>query len=226
MNKISYNKRNSEKHHRRSIRLREYDYSQAGGYFVTICTRNSEYIFGKVVNGVMKLNKYGHVVEEEWRKTARLRKDVKIDVFMVMPNHFHGIVMINEDCRGTARRAPIVELFGKPVIGSLPTIIRSFKSAVAKQINIIHNSPGISVWQRNYYEHVIRNENELNLIRQYILYNPLQWQYDRENPEHIPNKNYENQWGDFEEIIYSKTITEQTGCLFHRQKTGKSNIPV
>ncbi len=110
MDKISDSKYNPQKYHRRSIRLKDYDYSQAGAYFVTICTRNSEYIFGKVVNGVMKLNKYGHVVEEEWRKTARLRKDVKIDVFMVMPNHFHGIVMITEIVG--ARRAVPLQLNG------------------------------------------------------------------------------------------------------------------
>jgi REP element-mobilizing transposase RayT len=131
----------------------------------------------------VQLNKYGHIVETEWIKTADIRKNVELDTYAIMPNHFHGILLITDNCRGTEHRAPTVEQFGKLVSGSLPTIIRSFKATVTKQINQLRNTPGSSVWQRNYYEHIIRNEKKLNKIRKYIINNPLKWLLDRENPD-------------------------------------------
>jgi len=167
--------------HRRSLRLKGYDYKQAGVYFVSMCTLNRTCFFGDIVNGEMMLNAEGQIVAEEWIKTAEIRNNIELDEWVVMPNHFHGILVINE-CRGTARRAPTVEQFGKPVPNSIPTIIRSFKSAVTKRINKLRNSPGAKIWQRNYYEHIIRNEDELNRIREYITNNPLKWEFDKENP--------------------------------------------
>lgn len=167
--------------HRRSLRLKGYDYKQAGVYFVSMCTLNRTCFFGDIVNGEMMLNAEGQIVAEEWIKTAEIRNNIELDEWVVMPNHFHGILVINE-CRGTARRAPTVEQFGKPVSNSIPTIIRSFKSAVTKRINELRNSPGAKIWQRNYYEHIIRNEDELNRIREYITNNPLKWEFDKENP--------------------------------------------
>ncbi len=121
-------------------------------------------------------------------KTADIRPGVELDACVVMPNHFHGIIVVSNDRgtaigRGTARRAPTVERFGQPVSGSIPTVMRSFKSAVTKRINEMHQTPGKPLWQRNYYEHVIRNENELNRIRQYIIDNPAKWETDHENPD-------------------------------------------
>jgi putative transposase len=101
-----------------------------------------------------------------------------------MPNLVHGIFMFF-DCWGTACRAPTLERFSRPVVNSLPTIVRSFKSAVTNRINKIHGTPGALIWQRNYYEHVIRDENKLFKIRQYIQNNPLKWHLDRENPERV-----------------------------------------
>ena len=174
---------NLAKHQRRSIRLKDYDYSQAGAYFVTLCIRNKECILGKVVDGEMMLNAYGRLVEEEWIKTADMRRNVGLDVFVVMPNHFHGILAIVDKCRGTVHRAPTQEQFAKPTSGSLPTIVRYFKSAVTRRINELRGIPYKPVWQRNYYEHVIRNENDLNEIREYIVNNPLKWDLDSENPQ-------------------------------------------
>jgi len=135
------------------------------------------------------LNPLGRIVADEWIKTADIRNEIELDEWVVMPNHFHGIVWIRQTdgtsdtvCRGTARRAPTVEQFGKSVAGSLPTIIRAFKSAVTKRINESRNTPGAGLWQRNYWEHIVRNENELNRIRQYIIDNPKNWETDRENP--------------------------------------------
>jgi REP element-mobilizing transposase RayT len=177
-----------ERHQRRSIRLKGYDYSQSGIYFITICTHSKEWLFGHVVKGKMRLSSYGRIVKDEWLKTAYLRGNIVLDKYVVMPNHFHGILMLAK-CRGTARRAPTkvrktsrYEQFGKPICNSVPTIIRSFKSAVTKRINELRNTPSYAVWQRNYYEHVIRNDYDLNEIRQYILNNPLKWQFDKENP--------------------------------------------
>ena len=130
-----------DKHHRRSIRLKGYDYSQIGAYFITICTQNRECLFGKIVDGKMVLNPFGRIVADEWTKTALIRDEIKLDEWVVMPNHFHGIVVVT-NCRGTARRAPTVERFGKPVSGSIPTIVRSFKSAVTKRINELRQTPG------------------------------------------------------------------------------------
>ncbi len=169
-------KHNTDRHHRRSVRLKGYDYAQPGAYFVTVCTRDRECLFGEIVDGEVLLNLVGVAVRDEWLRTAQLRDNVALDAFVIMPNHFHGIVVITEG-RGTARRAP-TEQFGRPVAHSIPTIMRAFKSATTKRTNEIRNNPGTPVWQRNYYEHVIRNETELNAIRQYILGNPANWQTD------------------------------------------------
>ncbi|NQU66398.1 MAG: transposase [Candidatus Marinimicrobia bacterium] len=173
-----------QKHHRRSIRLKGYDYSQPGAYFVTMCTQNRKMLFGDVVGGEMNLNDYGKLVELEWFKTEKMRTNIRLDAFVVMPNHLHGIIVI-DDCWGTEHRAPTVlhsptiEQFGKSTSNSIPTIIRGFKSAVTTQINAMRHSPGTKLWQRNYYEHIIRTERELQRIQQYIVENPLKWENDK-----------------------------------------------
>jgi putative transposase len=203
-----------DKHQRRSIRLKGYDYSQPGAYFVTICAHNNESIFGHVINGNMHLNEFGKIVEKEWLKTFDMRKILKLDIYVIMPNHFHGIIII-ADGRGTLQRARTGEKFGKPVSNSIPTIIRLFKSATTKQINQIRQTTGMELWQHNYYEHIIRNENELNQVLEYIINNPLQWQFDKENPNRrgklqrahagTPQRAPTNiQWIDLEERIYNK----------------------
>jgi putative transposase len=169
--------------HRRSLRLKEYSYAQAGAYFVTICSKDKQCIFGKVCNGEMELSDKGQIAKEEWLKTASLRLYVKLDQFVIMPNHFHAILWKEKDHRGTARCAPTISQFGKLPSESLSSIIRAFKAAVTNQINILYNSSGSPVWQRNYYEHVIRDESALSRIREYIINNPLSWDLDRENPD-------------------------------------------
>lgn len=144
-------------------------------FFVTICSFNRAALFGEIENGKMLLNELGQIVDNEWLKTEKIRKNVKMDNYIIMPNHFHGIINIRW---GTARRAHTKEQFGKPVAGSLPTIIRSFKSAVTKRINEIRNTQGQHVWQRNYYEHIIRDEFDLYRIREYIISNALNWDKD------------------------------------------------
>lgn len=180
-------------HHRRSIRLKGYDYSQAGAYFITIVTFQREYLFGEVVDGEMVLSKFGQVAKQQWEKLPRRFRNIEADTFVVMPNHIHGIIVINDDTRrGTAesakdlgaessRRAPTKEQFQKPVPGSIPTIVRSYKSAVSYRINLMRGTKDAHVWQRNYYERVIRNEREMESFWNYIHANPMQWDTDEEN---------------------------------------------
>jgi putative transposase len=136
------------------------------------------------VNEKMQLNALGVIAEECWRAIPEHFPNVELGAYMIMPNHVHGIIIIRSDAdaserRGTIYRAP-AEQFGKPVIGSIPTIIRTYKSAVTRRIGRELNSTGI--WQRNYYEHVIRNHEEWDRIRRYIESNPSRWAEDNENP--------------------------------------------
>ena len=168
--------------YRKSIRLRDYDYSLPGAYFITVCTHNRKFLFGQIIQGELILNRTGKIVREKWEKLLAIRKNLTLDEFVVMPNHFHGILFLSENYAGTASRAPTKEQFGKPASGSLSSIIRGFKSGVTNTINLVRNSPGEPVWQRGFYEHVIRNEEFCNRIREYIRTNPLSWELDRENP--------------------------------------------
>jgi len=161
---------------RHSIRLKKYDYSQSGYYFVTICTENRLCIFGDIVVGAtrgspahMKLNEMGKIIENVWESLPN-HHSVELDVFQIMPNHVHFIIQIVDS--GGSRPAP-----------TIGTIVGLFKSECTKQIRI--GSPKIHVWQRNYYEHIIRTENDLNKIRMYISENPDIWDRDRNNPINI-----------------------------------------
>jgi REP element-mobilizing transposase RayT len=174
---------------RQSIRLKDYDYSQKGAYSVTICVQDRKRLFGEVINGKMALNDTGNIVKNEWLNTSKIRPNIKIGEFIVMPNHIHGIIMVvgkHDDGRGVLQYAPTPHQFHSSpqqfyspsqTIGS---IIRGFKSTVTKQINIIRKTPRAPVWQRNYYEHIIRDSHELNKIREYIINNPCNWKNDKE----------------------------------------------
>ena len=173
-------------HHRRSIRLKGYDYSLAGAYFITIVTYKGEDIFGEIVDNESRLNQYGEIAKSEWFNTARLRPSVSLypDEMVVMPNHIHGIMWINQshDVRGAATLRPYPQSNGKlqnVAKNSLGAMVRGYKSAVTYRINAIRNSRGISVWQRNYYDHIIRDEDELRKIWDYIDTNPQNWIEDR-----------------------------------------------
>ena len=156
---------------------------------MTVCTYENECLFGAVVDGQMILNDFGRVVEREWTKSQEIRAEIELDVFQVMPNHFHGIIRINQIDANVGAHCDVPlrqkEQFGKSTKNSVPTIIKLFKASVTKRINIIRGEPGHPVWQRNYYEHVIRNENELDRIREYIINNPFNWQDEKDNPENL-----------------------------------------
>lgn len=163
---------------RRSIRLKGYDYSCDGAYFITLCTQNRECLFGQINHGKMILNHSGRIVADEWNRSAMIRNEIKLDEFIVMPNHFHGIVFIHDNRRGNRLVAPTVS---GPRSKSIGSFVAGFKSSTTKKINVFRGMPGMKVWQRNYYDHIIRNDNELNRIREYIIFNPSRWTKDREN---------------------------------------------
>jgi len=169
---------------RRSIRLRDYDYSQPGVYFITICTLHRGYPFGEIVDGKMVLNEMGDIAAESWQWLERQYEYVVLDEWVIMPNHLHGIIVIT-DCRGGSRTAPTRNVrtrLDQPNRKPLGRLIGAFKTVSTKRINEMHNTPGAKLWQRNYYEHIIRSDDEMNRIRRYISHNPAKWEFDRENP--------------------------------------------
>jgi len=183
---------------RRSLRLKDYDYTQEGAYFVTICTHGHKCLFGGIVNGKMRLNSFGEIVHNEWISTAIVRNNVAIDAFIVMPNHLYGIIIVNDPNirRGDPAGRPYTPIPHGPPSNSIGAMVGQFKSLATKRINALRHTPGNRIWQRNYYEHVIRNEADLNEIRQYILDNPVQWDKDENNPtRQLPEPPYDNMVG-------------------------------
>lgn len=184
---------NPDIHHRRSIRLKGYDYSSDGAYFVTICAWQRECLFGDIVNGEMQLNDYGLAVDAVWCDLPERFNHVSLDEYVIMPNHFHGIILLTDTVGAIPTGRPIVDYADKggravgvaptgPVSGSIAAIMAQFKSNVTKRLNSFRNNPGCPVWQRNYYERVIRNDNELARAREYIHNNPMRWEIDENNP--------------------------------------------
>ena len=168
-------------HHRKSIRLKEYDYSSPGEYFITICTKNRECDFGEIVSDNINLSPIGRIAEQCWTEIPIHFTNVELDAFIVMPNHLHGIIVINPSVGIHNYESLQKHAFQHTVRKSLGSIVRAYKGAV----KMICQDKGYSefVWQRNYYEHIIRNDKDLNNIRDYIVNNPMQWYKDEENPE-------------------------------------------
>ena len=177
-------------HHRRSIRLPDYDYSQNGAYFITICAFQRQRIFGEIKNNEAILSPIGEIIREEWERTPILRPEIELGAYVVMPNHFHAIVHIfNENVKNVPQvvaygytplpEMPIKSDFRSPsrTIGSL---VRGFKASVTTRVNTQRNSPGSPIWQRNYYESIIRSDEAYAQIEGYILDNPLNWLTDSE----------------------------------------------
>lgn len=196
-----------EIHHRRSIRLKGYDYSKEGLYFVTICVQDRECLFGEIKNGAMILNEYGKIVEYTWNDLPNHNPNIQLGAFCTMPNHVHGIIEIinpissdsnsSDSNSAQIKRADLesaptdatdamdidindhspVRAGSKPAL--LSEIIRQFKTFSARRINEIRGLQGISVWQRNYYEHIIRHQNAYENITNYIETNPARWNNDK-----------------------------------------------
>ncbi len=191
------NKYNPQKHHRRSIRLQGYDYSQEGLYFITICCQDRTHLFGEIVDGKMILNSYGEIAQKEWQNTSAIRDNVVLYDFVVMPNHFHSILKITFQ-KGNNE----IGKFQSPS-QTVGAIIRGYKIATIKKIKdfiLFSERANIStgelqfaptaptekikeldfkIWQRNYYEHIIRNEEAYERISDYIRDNPKRWNEDK-----------------------------------------------
>lgn len=214
-----------EIHHRRSIRLKGYDYSRAGAYFITICTHDRKCVLGEVIDGQMHLNQFGKIVASEWLKTGEVRENVELDVSVVMPNHMHGILIITHQIEtvGAAGldQSPDVDTGhieaaeSSDVInsnqateskaidpaarilkpGSLGAIMAQFQSIATKKIR----KAGLRrfKWQRGYYEHIIRNERALERIRHYIINNPANWEHDQENRNNIAAEEKKRFWKEY-----------------------------
>ncbi len=185
-------------HHRRSIRLPSYDYSQPGAYFITLCTTQKQCWFGQIHDGQMHINQLGKIVQTEWLKSAKMRPNLRLDEWIVMPNHLHGIVWIVEsehqqksnsspvllaeaNCRDLSNESSKQSFHRKA--NSLGSFIGGFKASVTKQINQFRKNTSIPIWQRNYYESIIQDERALDSIREYIQQNPQRWGEDPDHPQ-------------------------------------------
>ena len=174
----------NDQRRRRSIRLQNYDYSKAGAYYITVCTRNRKLLFGDVVQGQMKINEVGRIVQNVWDSLPQFYEDIELDAFIIMPNHLHGIIVIRSAV-GAIHESPLQQDALR--VRDRRRMLRSnmigrFKMGSAKNINLVRKTSALAVWQRNYYEHIIRDEASLDRIRQYIADNPAQWEFDEENP--------------------------------------------
>jgi len=190
-NKNEKNNLFQNKYRTDTLRLKNHDYLH-GMYFVTICTKNFINVFGKIINGQMKLNEYGKIVKTEWLKTEKLRNNVIFDNYIIMPNHFHGIIsiiynensnsVILDDGRDVTRYDSTKMINNRmseisPKSNSLSSIIRLFKSSCTREIR----NQGFSEfkWQEKFYEHIVQNDNDLNNIQNYIYDNPQKWENDK-----------------------------------------------
>ena len=194
---------NNKEHRRRSRRLSGYDYAQAGAYFITVCAQDRACIFGEVVDGEIRLNDAGRMVERWWRELEKKFPNVTTDTHVVMPNHFHAIIILSDRnppspdvgadlcvCSDRDTEPGLSESQGAHTGAPLPRIVQWFKTMTTNEYIRGVNQLGWTpfqrrFWQRNYYEHVIRHERELDATRQYIVDNPVKWAEDKENPQNI-----------------------------------------
>jgi putative transposase len=171
---------------RKTIRLQGYDYSQDGWYFVTFCVKNFEERLGVISkDGKFTSNELGLIAESEWKETPNIRSNVNLDMFQIMPNHFHAIIVIGDKENlpkivGFPDTSSPIGKFKSP-IRTIGSIIRGFKGASTKKMRLVTNNIEEKIWQYNYYERIIRDENELNRIRKYIENNAKKWQDDKEH---------------------------------------------
>jgi REP element-mobilizing transposase RayT len=173
-----------DKYRIESTRLKDWDYSRSGYYFVTICTQDKKCLFGDVIDEKVRLSAIGEIVADEWQKTAQIRKNVSLDIWIIMPNHLHGIVIINNnnEPHGNTQKGESYDNKFGPQANNLSSIIRGFKSATTKRI---YRARYDFSWQSRFYDHIIRNEKSLMKIREYIINNPLKWELDKNNPANL-----------------------------------------
>jgi len=167
---------------RKLNRLKNYDHSRSGCYFATLCTKNRIEHFGKIEDAKMILSQHGVISERYWKEIPNHYKYVEIDEFIIMPNHIHGIIIINVNYNKVGTEHCSVPT--KKNYGLLSNIVKSFKNVVTKIIHDQFQDYGFK-WQRSFYDHVIRDETSLNKIREYVVNNPLKWDWDKNNIENL-----------------------------------------
>jgi REP element-mobilizing transposase RayT len=174
---------------RNSLRRPHYNYSQPGAYFVTFCSNNGQPIFGQIENQTMCLNPLGEIADRGWYEIAKRHPEIEIDTFVVMPNHIHVLLWLHCVPQAAERIEPEeVRRFGRPITGSISTLIGAYKGSVtqkARRARLILDGP---LWQRNFHDHIVRNESELERIRGYINNNPTRWLEDQLHPDAPPNE--------------------------------------
>lgn len=166
---------------RKALRLPNYDYSRAGAYFVTLVAKDRRHLFGEMVGQEMQVNRLGCTVRDVWHDLPNHYAHVATDTFIVMPNHIHGIIIIHDLSVRAIHESPLQHSPIERRRMLLPKIIGRLKTVSAKRINEMRHTPSVPVWQRGYYDHVIRSETDLNDTRHYIHSNPLRWHLDEEN---------------------------------------------
>lgn len=183
---------------RRSIRLKGYDYTSPGAYFVTICVHDRECVLGRVVDDEMELSEWGQIAAESWDWLGERYPYVTVDAWVVMPNHTHAVIVIHDDDgggggggsgTGGSRTAPTGTARtgaggGRKPLGRL---VGMFKTVSTKRINLLRDAPDARFWQRNYWEHIIRDETTYQLIYRYVQHNPASWEDDQLHPDAPPN---------------------------------------
>ena len=164
------------------MRRQGYDYAGGGMYFITICTHNKECLFGGIRDGVMHLNVFGNIADTCWKEIPQHFSHAALHEFVIMPNHIHGVLVLDENAEKVGARhcRATTPQFGVTIPGGLAAVIGAYKSIVARRINEVRDSLGTPVWQRNYFEHIVRNEDEWGRIAQYIENNPECWESDDE----------------------------------------------
>jgi len=176
-------KKFKNKYRTTSLRVQGHDYSQNGAYFITICTKDKENYFGKIKNGKKILSDIGSMVNNEWEKTAEIRKNVILDEYVIMPNHFHAMIFINNNvethCNASLQDDKKYKNKFGPQSNNLSSVVRGFKGVVTKQVHIL--SFDDFAWQSRFYDRIIRDDVELNKIREYIQINPKEWDNDKNN---------------------------------------------
>ncbi len=179
--------------HRKPLRLPEYDYSQPGAYFVTICTKGRECSLGYIQGEEMRFSLYGEIAAQGWDFTSNHFQRLELDWWVVMPNHVHALIVIQDSSKGSVLQptpAVSIEATNLPIPPQslLAKVVAHYKYHTTKKINLARNLSGERFWQRNYYEHVVRSHESMQKIQEYILANPMRWNEDQLNPSAPPNQ--------------------------------------
>lgn len=172
----------------RSLRHQHFDYTSAGAYFVTICAAHRECLFGEVTNDSVHLSPLGQIAHDTWPALFSKHSDAALDAFVVMPNHVHAIIWLQPLDAPASDRETHARAFGDPIAGSLSVLVGAYKSSVTQQAKTRRILVTATPWQRNFYDNIVRNDEALARIREYVRTNPSRWLDDKLHPTAPPNR--------------------------------------